>query len=58
MADQYLDHNHREPQGQYSPHQPGQPPHGYEWVQPGNQFAMIAVTSGIIASIIASSAAR
>jgi Ni/Co efflux regulator RcnB len=33
-----------------------QPPSGYEWVQSGNQFVMIAVTTGIIASIIAGSA--
>lgn len=33
-----------------------QPPPGYEWVQSGNQFVMIAVTSGIIASIIANAA--
>jgi Ni/Co efflux regulator RcnB len=33
-----------------------QPPQGYEWVQSGNQFVMIAVTTGIIAGIIASSA--
>lgn len=32
-----------------------QPPHGYEWVQDGDQFVLIAVTSGIIASIIAGS---
>jgi Ni/Co efflux regulator RcnB len=32
-----------------------QPPSGYEWVQSGNQFVLIAVTTGIIASIIASS---
>jgi Ni/Co efflux regulator RcnB len=33
-----------------------QPPQGYEWVQSGDQFVLIAVTTGIIASIIASSA--
>ena len=33
-----------------------EPPSGYEWVQSGNQFVMIAVTTGIIASIIAGSA--
>jgi len=31
------------------------PPSGYEWVQDGNQFVLIAITSGIIASIIAGS---
>lgn len=30
-----------------------QPPHGYEWVQDGNQFVLIAITSGIIAAVIA-----
>jgi Ni/Co efflux regulator RcnB len=30
-----------------------QPPHGYEWVQSGNQFVLIAITSGIIASVLA-----
>jgi Ni/Co efflux regulator RcnB len=33
-----------------------QPPSGYEWVQSGNQFVLIAVTTGIIASIIANAA--
>ncbi len=32
-----------------------QPPSGYEWVQSGNQFVMIAIASGVIASIIAAS---
>jgi len=32
-----------------------QPPPGYEWVQSGDQFVMIAVTTGVIASIIAGS---
>jgi len=30
-----------------------QPPSGYEWVQDGSQFVLIAVTSGIIADVIA-----
>jgi Ni/Co efflux regulator RcnB len=30
-----------------------QPPHGYEWVQDGSQFVLIAVASGIIADVIA-----
>ncbi len=30
-----------------------QPPAGYEWVRDGNQFVLIAVTSGIIADVIA-----
>jgi Ni/Co efflux regulator RcnB len=33
-----------------------EPPSGYEWVQSGGQFVLIAVTTGIIASIIAGSA--
>jgi Ni/Co efflux regulator RcnB len=32
-----------------------QPPSGYEWVQDGGQFVLIAVASGIIADIIANS---
>lgn len=32
------------------------PPPGYEWVQSGGQFVMIAIASGVIASIIAGSA--
>jgi len=29
------------------------PPHGYEWVQSGDQFVLIAIGTGIIASVIA-----
>jgi hypothetical protein len=32
-----------------------QPPAGYEWVQDGSQFVLIAVASGIIADIILNS---
>ncbi|MDE2238939.1 MAG: RcnB family protein, partial [Rhodospirillales bacterium] len=32
------------------------PPPGYEWVRSGDQFVMIAIASGIIASIIVGSA--
>lgn len=32
-----------------------QPPPGYEWVNSGGQFIMIALTTGLIASIIANS---
>ena len=39
--------------GRYHLHQP---PRGYEWVRSGNQFVMIAVTSGVIAGILAGSA--
>ncbi len=35
-----------------------QPPHGEEWVQNGNQFVLIAVTSGIIADVIANSVSQ
>jgi Ni/Co efflux regulator RcnB len=31
-----------------------QPPRGYQWVQVDNNYALVAVTSGLIASIIAS----
>ncbi len=34
------------------------PPPGYEWVQDGNQFVLIAITSGIIAGIIAGGLAQ
>ncbi len=30
-----------------------QPPQGYEWVQDGNQFVLIAIGSGIIAQVLA-----
>jgi Ni/Co efflux regulator RcnB len=29
------------------------PPHGYEWVQDGNELVLISITSGIIASVLA-----
>lgn len=32
------------------------PPRGYEWVYSGNQFVMVAIATGIIASIVADSA--
>lgn len=32
-----------------------QPPHGYEWERSGNQFVLIAIGTGIIASVIAGS---
>ncbi|HQT38036.1 MAG TPA: RcnB family protein [Acidocella sp.] len=35
-----------------------QPPYGYEWVQDGNQFVLIAITSGIIAEVILNSMNR
>jgi Ni/Co efflux regulator RcnB len=39
--------------GQYHLHQP---PPGYEWVQDGNQYVLIAITSGIIADIFLNAA--
>jgi Ni/Co efflux regulator RcnB len=33
-----------------------QPPHGYEWVQDGSQFVLIAVASGIIADVLLNAA--
>ncbi len=33
-----------------------QPPQGYEWVQDGSEFVLIAVASGIIADVILNSA--
>jgi Ni/Co efflux regulator RcnB len=30
-----------------------QPPHGYEWVRDGDQYVLIAIGTGIIASVIA-----
>jgi Ni/Co efflux regulator RcnB len=39
----------------YSAYHLQHPPSGYEWVQSGNQFVLIAVTSGIIASVLAAS---
>jgi Ni/Co efflux regulator RcnB len=29
------------------------PPHGYEWVRDGNQFILIGISTGIIASVLA-----
>lgn len=29
-----------------------QPPHGYEWVQDGGQFVLIAIASGVIAEVL------
>jgi Ni/Co efflux regulator RcnB len=29
-----------------------QPPHGYEWVQDGSQFVLVAVATGIITDVI------
>jgi Ni/Co efflux regulator RcnB len=32
-----------------------QPPHGYEWVQDGSQFVMVAVATGVIADVLLNS---
>ena len=42
----------------WSHHHLRQPPSGYEWVQSGNQYVLIAITTGVIASIIASAEAQ
>lgn len=34
------------------------PPEGYEWVQSGDNYVLIAITTGIVAGIIAGSMAR
>lgn len=46
----------REVVGNYSHYHLNRPPHGYEWVNSGGQFVMIAVASGVVASIIAGAA--
>jgi Ni/Co efflux regulator RcnB len=38
----------------YRRHHLRQPPRGYQWVQVDNNYALVALTSGLIASIIAS----
>jgi len=43
----------RHPISNWSYYHLHQPPQGYEWVQDGDQFVLIAVTSGIIADVIA-----
>lgn len=35
-----------------------QPPHGYEWRRQNNQFVLVAVATGLIASIILNSGRR
>jgi Ni/Co efflux regulator RcnB len=52
-GDHYTDH--REVVQNWNHYHLRQPPQGYEWVQDGSQFVLIAVTSGIIADIIANS---
>ena len=37
----------------YRHHHLKAPPHGYRWVQQGNDYLMIGIASGIIASIVA-----
>ena len=38
----------------YRQHHLRQPPRGYQWVQADNNYVLVALTSGLIASIIAS----
>ena len=38
----------------YRRHHLRQPPRGYQWVQVDNNYALVALTSGLIASIISS----
>ena|SRR5579862_6752083 len=38
----------------YRTHHLRRPPSGYQWVQVDNNYALVALTSGLIASIIAS----
>jgi Ni/Co efflux regulator RcnB len=38
----------------YRSHHLRRPPHGYQWVQVDNNYALVALTTGLIASIIAS----
>lgn len=45
--------NHRQVVGNWRHYHLRQPPQGYEWVQDGSQFVLIAVASGIIADVIA-----
>jgi Ni/Co efflux regulator RcnB len=39
----------------YRSHHLRRPPYGYRWVQVDNNYALVAITSGLIASIIAAS---
>ncbi|MDR3521786.1 MAG: RcnB family protein [Acidocella sp.] len=39
-------------QGDWARYHLRQPPYGYEWVQDGDEFILIAITSGIIADVI------
>ncbi|MGE4483107.1 RcnB family protein [Acidocella sp.] len=55
-GDYYNGHRHVVPHGDWNRYHLRPPPSGYEWVRSGDQFVMIAITSGIIASIIAGSA--
>jgi Ni/Co efflux regulator RcnB len=43
----------REVVGDYGRYHLHRPPPGYEWVQDGGQFVLIAVASGVIADVIA-----
>jgi Ni/Co efflux regulator RcnB len=36
----------------YRSHHLRRPPHGYQWVQADNNYALVALTTGLIASIV------
>lgn len=55
-GDQYDGHRYVVYHGDWDRYHLHPPPHGYEWVRSGNQFIMVAIASGIIASVIANSA--
>lgn len=62
MGEQHRWHNgdhyngNREVVNDWGEHHLRQPPSGYEWVQDGNQYVLIAITSGIIADIFLNAA--
>jgi Ni/Co efflux regulator RcnB len=37
----------------YRSHHLRRPPHGYQWVQADNNYALVALTTGVIASLVA-----
>ncbi|MFI4964089.1 MAG: RcnB family protein [Caulobacterales bacterium] len=39
----------------YRSHRLRRPPRGYQWVQADNNYALVALTTGLIASVVASS---
>ena len=38
----------------YRAHHLRRPPHGYQWVQADNNYALVALTTGLISQIVAS----